>query len=173
MKIRTILVAVDFGPCSPALVHDAVELATDLGARLVLMHAVEPPSGAAGVRFDAGHGVEPAWEALVHEAGARLARVDTEGVETTRVAWPGRPVQAILQAAEECGADLVMLGTHGRQGLAHLVLGSVAERVVRTSPVPVLTVRSTHREGCEAASCNWCTTGPSPARQQLDAETEG
>jgi nucleotide-binding universal stress UspA family protein len=53
----------------------------------------------------------------------------------------GGPWQQILLASEETGADLVVMGTHGRQGLSHALIGSVAERVVRLSPVPVLTVR--------------------------------
>lgn len=163
MNIQTILVPVDFSDCSPALVADAVSLACKMNAQLVLLNVVEPPPGASASMVDA----------LTEDAALRLEGVGTAGIPTTRMTWRGTPVQAILDATERVGADLVMMGTHGRKGVAHLVLGSVAERVVRTSSVPVLTVRSIHRPGCDAGSCSWCLVKPDDVQQQARVEAEG
>jgi nucleotide-binding universal stress UspA family protein len=71
-----------------------------------------------------------------------LASLRRACAETTGLVKLGRAADEILAAAAEIHADLVVMGTHGRRGLAHAVMGSVAERVVRASPVPVLTVRT-------------------------------
>ena len=72
-----------------------------------------------------------------YDIGARLAR---DGVAPRKIILFGRPQDEIVKCAEDQKADLIIMGTHGRTGLAHFLVGSVAERVVRTSKVPVLTV---------------------------------
>ena len=69
------------------------------------------------------------------------AEADRAGVNATRAVEPGVPHEEILQYAREHDIDLIVMGTHGRTGLDHVLIGSVAERVVRTSSTPVLTVR--------------------------------
>ena len=85
----------------------------------------------------------PDLEKESHEQLVKLARKRIPGTvryETLVVnGWPG---EAVLKAARDLDADLIVMGTHGRTGLSHLVLGSVAERVVRESPVPVLTAHA-------------------------------
>lgn len=81
------------------------------------------------------------------------------GIEVTTVATTGDVADAILTAAVDLGADAIVLGTHGRTGLSHLLLGSVAERVVRHAAVPVVTVRSPAPD-------------PEPLREELDVEDE-
>ena len=71
----------------------------------------------------------------------RFAEARFTGVELKLQVREGDPSREIIRAAADLGADLIVLGTHGRTGVAHLLIGSVAEKVVRKSPVPVLTVR--------------------------------
>jgi nucleotide-binding universal stress UspA family protein len=83
---------------------------------------------------------------LIDEAAKRLGRLrpafEREGLTVTSEVMVGSPAPAIRDVAERRRCDLVVLGTHGRSGMAHLLLGSVAEKVVRQAPCPVLTVRA-------------------------------
>ncbi len=134
-----ILVATDFSEASEPAVRLAVALARDSGADLHVVHVCEIPS-----YVDLATPVDLVTP-LTETAEARLREV----VEAVRDACPGAeglvelgvPWEQILAAAAKVRADLVVLGTHGRRGFVHAVLGSVAERVVRLSRVPVLTVR--------------------------------
>lgn len=139
-RFRHILAPTDFSDSSQWGIDTAVSLALDLEASLTLVHVYEPASYTY-------YAIDPAIVAEV-EAEARgqldgvLARVrgrcpKAEGVLCTGAAWEG-----ILDAAKECGADLVVLSTHGRRGLSRALLGSVTEKIVRLAPVPVLTVGS-------------------------------
>jgi nucleotide-binding universal stress UspA family protein len=132
--LHTILVPVDGSPPSLAALDHAVTLANDYGARLEVLHVkqlAEPwsPAEQAEVEF------EDAMEAAVDEArealGERLA------FETRT----GEPLRVIIERANEEGVELVVIGTHGRVGRLHSLLGSIAEGVVRNAPCPVLTVR--------------------------------
>jgi nucleotide-binding universal stress UspA family protein len=136
--IRHILVPIDFGQPAELAVDHALELARKFDAKITMMHAFLLPvypyvEGAwwptEGVRKEA----TKAFEEVVAKVGARWPRVASAFVDG--VAW-----QEIVRVAGEQDVDLVVMGTHGRRGLAHAFLGSVAERVVRLSPVPVLTV---------------------------------
>lgn len=137
--IEKILVPIDFSDCSRDALIYALSLAESLGASLEALHVVAPPPY---VPLDMA-----LWGKVHDEYSARVAGEVESFVQkhtaasklsvTTRVE-SGVAHDAIVTAAE--GADLVVMGTHGRTGLPHLLLGSVAERVVRTSPKPVLTV---------------------------------
>jgi universal stress protein A len=145
--ISRILVPVDFSPHSDFTLQYAARLAARLGAELHVIHAVEPiPSAAlAGEGFYLPD-VSELQAALVAEATRRLdqsrAALSTDVVVTTE-ALTGHPPQVIAQAAQDRKCDLIAIGTHGRTGIAHLVMGSVAERVTRLAPCPVLIVRET------------------------------
>jgi nucleotide-binding universal stress UspA family protein len=129
---RRILVAVDgSGPSRQAIRH-AVRLARATAARLIFCHAVEGDDLAA--RRD-GHDL---MDAACDEA--RAAGLDADLDLTV-----GNPVEAILAAAQARAAQLIVIGTHGRTGKEFLALGSVAERVVRSAPCPVLTVHDEER----------------------------
>lgn len=146
---RTLLVPHDFSPCAGRALQLAAGLARTHGARLVLVHvsalpadldasALITPAGAeAPVRIDA-YATRGALQRL--EAIAAPLRV--EGLSVATVAKVGNVVDEVLAAADEVGADALVLGTHGRQGLAHFFVGSVTERVVRRATVPVVTVRA-------------------------------
>lgn len=124
---RRILAAVDFSEWTPDVVATAAGLARASGAKLELLHVL------------------PLRETDTGAAEAQLALcVPRELAEAVSARRATRAVVAelgILEAARESGADVIVVGTHGRTGLQHIRLGSVAERVVELSPVPVLTVR--------------------------------
>ncbi len=147
--IKRIVVATDFSDCSRSAIDYALHLAERLDAEVELLHVFERP-----VYFDVGiahslqvqHGVEQWLKDLRQEADQRLRALAEElrrqKAVVRTVLREGRAVDEILKAAQPAQTDLVVLGTHGRTGLPHVVLGSVAERVVRQAPCPVLTVRS-------------------------------
>jgi len=142
--VRSILVATDFGPASERALEAATELAQRFDAKLSILHVLEPWPPAYGL----GAPVPPLpIEALnVQRAGARKALDAT--VARARATWhdvqgifrDGKPWRTITAVAQDLHADLVVVGSHGRRVLPHRLLGGVAERVVRLSPIPVLTV---------------------------------
>jgi nucleotide-binding universal stress UspA family protein len=149
---KKILCAVDFSDVSRAALAEAAALARRLDAALALVHVYEPPPP---VALDVVVPTEGLLESASSDVEARL-----EAWTDDAQALAGRPVRAIVRigaaaaelvrcAAQE-GADVLVLGTHGRTGLKHLVLGSVAERVLREAACPVLVVRDGGRS--EAAA---------------------
>jgi nucleotide-binding universal stress UspA family protein len=143
--IRRILVATDFSPQSEAAVRQAIELAQALEAEVTLFHswfapvyglpdgsAIVPDAETVAQLASSASQQLDAWRARVARPGVRLS---------TRVA-EGAPAEAITGVAQAEHFDLIVIGTHGRTGVRRLLLGSVAERVVRSSQVPVMTVHS-------------------------------
>ena len=139
-RFLTILHPTDFSKGSDVAFQYACELARDYNARLVVLHTQEPvstmipegglipmdlpdPGDADHKRFDAIQAAGP---------GVRLEKLFREGAATA----------TIVETAIELKADLIVMGTHGRTGLGRLVLGSVAEHVLRKAPCPVLTVKT-------------------------------
>jgi nucleotide-binding universal stress UspA family protein len=144
-RIRRILVPTDFSHDAEDAIHTALALLRDLdkGAHLILLHVYHLPIEytAYGTIPTSVHYLEDAGaaaEARLDETAASLAR---EGLMVEPVARQGYPPEVIVEEAEERQVDLIAMGTHGRSGLAHLLLGSTAERVVQRAPCPVLTVR--------------------------------
>lgn len=136
---KHVLVATDFSEASGLALELAASIARQAGATLTVVHACELPIYPEAI---------PSADLLTPitaAAGKRLDAVVTGLRDRCPGALPllrvGAAWEEILAAAAEVGADLVVVGTHGRRGLSHAVLGSVAERVVRLSPIPVLTVR--------------------------------
>jgi len=126
-----------------------------------VLHVWEEPrygsSGADGLGLDASRGHAALGQFVRTRAGAELERLLRELEDGDRVRVFGRldmgdPCEAILRAARTGSFDLVVMGTHGRTGLAHALLGSVAERVVRQAPCPVLTLRASAAATPEAES---------------------
>jgi nucleotide-binding universal stress UspA family protein len=148
IKLKTILVPVDFSDCSDAAVKYGYALSEAFGATLHLLNVVQDPytlpwaaEGFAAPIAD----LLADWEG---QAKRRLAEtVPTAAAATTVLKTQvGSPHREIVRYATEHQVDLIVLGTHGRGPLGHMLLGSVAERVVRTAPCPVLTVRHPQRE---------------------------
>ena len=130
-----ILVGIDFSSCA----GQALEVARHSfpAARRRLIYVAEDDGGTPGALELLDPGNSP--EALAERARPALDDQCRAGETVTAVV--GRPAAAVLAEARAWGADLIVLGTHGRRGMAHLVFGSVAEDVVCTAPIPVLTVR--------------------------------
>jgi nucleotide-binding universal stress UspA family protein len=143
LTVRRILVPTDFSPPSHAALDMAIELGRRFGAEITLMHAHQVPSylypeGMMPVSADILADLE---RSIVAELGRLAAFASAAGVPAATRHAIGIAVDEIVRAASELPADLIVMGTHGRTGLRHALLGSVAEKVVRRAPCPVLTVR--------------------------------
>jgi nucleotide-binding universal stress UspA family protein len=134
---RRILVATDYGPSSERALEAAVAFATRFGAELIVLHVIE--ENAFAYPFPIPKAAREAAKSRLDEtvAGLRARMLNASGILREGVAWNG-----VCESAAEVSADLVVVGSQGRHGLPRFVLGSVAERVVRLSPAPVLTVHS-------------------------------
>ena len=139
-KIETILVATDGSPASAAASDEAIDLAQRLGAHLLVINVVNIPEVTAASAMFPGT-VIGAREEAESIARAVVDEARRSGVIATYLTWEGQPGEAIVSAAESEGADLIVVGTHGRSVIGRLLLGSVSEYVVRHSRVPVLVVR--------------------------------
>jgi nucleotide-binding universal stress UspA family protein len=137
--ITRILVPTDFSETSDAALDYARVLAGRFGASLHLLHVLDDPFVTEGLAAEAYITEAPSIRtSMLEEARTRLTH-RAAGCATTEAVF-GHGAVTIVDYAQQCGADLIVMGTHGRTGLAHLFLGSVAERVVRIAPCPVLTV---------------------------------
>jgi nucleotide-binding universal stress UspA family protein len=141
-SIKHIVVPTDFSEPADAALTYGIELARQLGATVSLVHVFEDPTVAVFSDQYVPFPPEVRGE-LLADVRRRLAdEIARRGYsEMTPVVLVGQTARAIVETARERHADLIVMGTHGRHGMAHLLLGSVAERVVRTAPCPVLTVR--------------------------------
>lgn len=138
LSIQTILHPTDFSERSENAFQLACALTRDYGARLVVLHVVAPLSP-----FAYGEGLPPPDPTiLLREAKDHLERLEVPGADARaeRRLEKGDPAAEILRVAQEIDASLIVLGTHGRTGLGRLLMGSVAEQVVRKAACPVLTV---------------------------------
>jgi nucleotide-binding universal stress UspA family protein len=146
MEIRRILAPTDFSEPSKQAVAYAYELAERFGAKLLLLHVVELPAYPVEIFLPAAGGTT-LLDDLEQQARIDLAQLRPEAedgkVEVTCQVVVGTPYYKILEVAAADKADVIVMATHGRTGLSHLVMGSVAERVVRMAPCPVLTIRPT------------------------------
>jgi universal stress protein A len=142
---KTILVAVDFSEVSAAALRTAQDLARRLGAQLKVVHVVQPqpvplPLEGSAIYMDEVQ----TWQ--IEEAEKNLAKFVAEhcppGTVTITKVRSGVAATEISQAAVDHDAAMIVLGTHGRTGLKHLLMGSIAESVLRVAPVPVLCVRA-------------------------------
>jgi len=147
MPWKNICCAVDLSEPSWLAAEQAVELAREARSRLTLLHVRTPPPPAASGGLVSSQGILAEEE---RESEERLEewREDAEHrarIPVRSVIRMGDPASEIVQFAEEEDCDLVVVGTHGRGGIPRLILGSVAERVVRAAPVPVLVARNRAR----------------------------
>lgn len=150
IKLNNIVVATDFGEVSDGALDYGRELARAFGATLHVFHAADnvmtrfpmdaPFAGMAELQTE----VEDAAKTRIN---ALLTNEDREMLGATAVVWTSlSPATAIVDYAVKVRADIVLVGTHGRGAVGHFFLGSVAERVVRTAPCPVLTIHHPERE---------------------------
>lgn len=136
---ENILVPTDLGDVSRRAEEGAARLAASFGARLTLLHVWTLPASAYA------ESIRLPLDRIELEAGLALegaaSRLRSIHPRVRTVLLPGEPWQRIVDTANEGGHDLIVIGTHGRHGVPRFLLGSVAEKVVRMSDVPVLTVR--------------------------------
>jgi nucleotide-binding universal stress UspA family protein len=161
-SLNRILVPVDFSAHSEKAIRYATTLANKFGAHLSLLHVIEDP-------FITG-----AWQAeafipnipellndLIKAAEKRMAeqkqKLAADGSVVETVVITGRPASAIVEQASAGTFDLIVMGTHGRTGLSHALLGSVAERVVQKAPCPVLTVHDAAAASARTAATTTAT----------------
>lgn len=142
---KHLVVPTDFGEPAQAALDFAIDLAKTYDAKLTLLHVygvptVYYPDAVSWPLEELGRAAQASLDAAVAKTRERYSKTDGH-VEV------GDPREAILKFAKESGADLLVIGTHGRRGLAHLVLGSVAEWLVRMAPLPVLTVAARANQG--------------------------
>ena len=143
VSFKKILVPVDFGESSKEALEVAVGLAKQFGAELTLLHTWEiPVYGYGAMEFSAMDMLTPIQGAATEQLDALVAEIRRQHPETKGVLARGVPWREVLATIEQSKPDLVVMGTHGRRGVGRAILGSVAEKIVRMSPVPVLTVRS-------------------------------
>ena len=142
--VKKIVCAIDFSPPSRRALDNAVHLARDLKADLTVVHAIEPLS-----HFNIGMGRRMEAETRANYEKAQrddfdlfLRPVDFYHVEWDQTIRHGQPHQEILAAVRETGADLLIMGSEGRTGLSRILMGSVAEKVVREVPCSVITVKA-------------------------------
>jgi nucleotide-binding universal stress UspA family protein len=144
IEIRRILVPLDFSHHAEAILEWGAHLAKEHGSQVILVHAYHLP-----VEFQQLEGAylpPDFWTNVKTEAQQVLERhaerLRAQGIAVETVVREGYPATVIQEEAEERHADLIVIGTRGLTGLKHLLLGSVAERVVQKAPCPVLTVKT-------------------------------
>jgi nucleotide-binding universal stress UspA family protein len=151
IALKRILVATDFGEAAGVALNYGREFARLFGAKLDVLHVCDDViargGGADGFTVDHSDlqrdletGARKQLDALLGDEDRTMLKA------VTVLLTSSSPALAIAQYAKESEADLILMGTHGRGGMAHLLMGSVAERVVRIAPCPVLTVRHPERE---------------------------
>jgi len=144
-EAKTFLVPTDFSSCAKKAAEGALMLAKSFSARVIFFHALDlAPSYSVAYAHELGVSVlipppapeeiEPEWETFF--SGLPLTNVDWE-----KSSEEGQAAAAIVDRAKHIQADMIVIGTHGRSGLPHMLLGSVAEKVVRAAPCPVLTIK--------------------------------
>jgi nucleotide-binding universal stress UspA family protein len=139
--IQTILHPTDFSESAEQAFHLACSLARDHNARLIVVHVMPTPTTTlGGTPAPPPIPEEYGWEELAQKL--RAVQAPPPAIPVDHMLEEGDPVSTILQSAERAGCDLIVMGTHGRRGLGRLLMGSVAEEVMRKAPCPVLTVKS-------------------------------
>ena len=143
MTIQHILVPLDFSAYADQALEYAMTLAKALQARLILLHVIHLTPMTMGDMY--GSSVEAYLEAIESEAQKHMDalrnRVQQEGLEGETAIVQGVPFQLIVDTAANQDVDLIVMGTHGRTGFTHVLMGSMAERVARLAPCPVLVTR--------------------------------
>lgn len=145
-EIRRILVPVDFSECSRVALEDAAALAERVGASIDVLHVWDTPRyvGPEFLIREPGETGNPLEEAALNQAETEMDEflAGFPRRERLRIRFEsGKAYETIVKLATDEHYDVIVMGTHGRSGLTHLFTGSVAEKVVRTAPCPVMTIR--------------------------------
>lgn len=178
--MSTILVPLDFSACAMTVLDEAIHFAAAFDCGLSLLHCSEVPRGIplnALVQRGLGGAPRALSEVLRDDAEAQLAsmvaRARRGGVPATPSVLFGSVAETILETAAAIDARMIVMGTHGRTGLAHATFGSIAESVIRHAEIPVVTIRARRQRGCAASQCATCDLGRSEVETFADAEELG
>jgi nucleotide-binding universal stress UspA family protein len=145
IALKSILVPHDFSETSSAAMQYAVELARTFGAKLHLIHVSEKARFEMATEFPLG--LDMSLEDAIRERLLKImATREHQALKPSFQVISGAPATEIVRYAKDQAIDLIVMGTHGRGVVAHAVMGSVAEKVIRHAPCPVLTVRHPERE---------------------------
>jgi nucleotide-binding universal stress UspA family protein len=164
MAIRKLLVPTDFSDGALQALEYAIDLAREVDAELLVLFVVEPVYSATGGELYSGS-MDPSvvleeQRRIGNEQLSRLGRrLDKRAIRFLTVLETGTPYRIIAEVAEKSRADLIVMATHGRTGLSHLLVGSVTEKVIRTAPCPVLTLRADTAKGRRSKSSSAKTLG--------------
>jgi universal stress protein A len=150
LRLKKILVPIDFSPPSKNAFKYAVRFAEEFGGELTLLYVLEPGSMTGGMAIPEATAFV---ESDIVAAGKNLRSliVSLQNTKIERPRWKvrgGLPAHEIVEAAKEMDVDLIVIATHGYTGWKHFCIGSTAERVVRAAPCPVLVVREKEHEFC-------------------------
>jgi nucleotide-binding universal stress UspA family protein len=149
MQIRTILFPTDFSNGARAAMDHAVSLARDYKAKLILLYIIQDISIAEWYipsSLSVTDLIEDMQKSAWKEMDKWAAEASSKVEQVEKLVIRGVPFVEIIRAAKEKDADLIVIGTHGRTGIDHMLFGSTAEKVVRKAPCPVLTVRIAGKE---------------------------
>jgi len=150
IALKTVLVPVDFSETSDVALRYGREMARAFGATLQVLHVVQEPYSQPWAVEAYGFSLAALQEEWIKDAKARLDQMvtdeDRRALQATALTVLGHPVTEVLRIAADNKVDLIVMGTHGRGPLGHMIMGSVAERVVRRAPCPVLTVHHPERD---------------------------
>jgi universal stress protein A len=146
MAIKRILVPIDFSPDSLHALAYARDLSRSFGAEILLLHVVDQTYLASAPDLRAANPalaklLDDQWQIAKGHMACLATRLERKGQRLQTLTKRGSPAQVIAETVRRGAADLIVMGTHGRTGLTHVLLGSIAEKVVRTAACPVLTVR--------------------------------
>jgi nucleotide-binding universal stress UspA family protein len=147
MAIEKIMVPTDFSDAALQALDYAIDLARPIDAELIVLFVVEPAYHGMGSDLYSGSMdlslVLEEQQRIGHEQLSRLGRrLDKRAIRFRTLLETGTPHRIIAEVAEKSRADLIVMATHGRSGFSHLLMGSVTEKVIRTAPCPVLTLRA-------------------------------
>lgn len=143
MQINHILVPIDFSSDAGDAVDMAISLSKELGSRITLLHVIHEVYVGVGEMAAAlpPSYIEDIEAEVEREVQTYLNKVVEAGLQGDYIVVHGVPFQCILDTAEDQNIDLIVMGTHGRTGLKHVLLGSVAEKVIRMATCPVMVTR--------------------------------
>lgn len=145
--IERILVPTDFSDTAAVAMAYASELSNSLGATLHAIHVIEDVTPTGGMRAGEVHKsppsplIQPMTEEALGELKRAVAKLQPQPLKFTLAVKDGSPLVEIIRYVRDHRMDLIVMGTHGRGPVSHLLLGSVTENVIRHAPCPVLTVR--------------------------------
>lgn len=170
---KTIVVPVDLTSSAEPALREAMAIAERFDAAILLVHVCEEPPAAIASIDSYAILDSDAHRKLNDEAASELSKVAQRlgGLKVSTEVMFGNPAQCIVQAATAHNADLIVMGTHARGVVMHLVMGSVAEHVVRTAPCPVLTIREQRQAGTTETEIHARAVPTASARTPSAAES--